>query len=93
LAEGSAVFADARALTWRGPGHFFAPPGAAIAQYVLRPRGTVVHHHRLGDTTMKKKDNTELIRVRQSFGQNKAALVVCALLAIAGLVGWLTALG
>ncbi len=42
---------------------------------------------------MKKKDNTELIRVRQSFGQNKAALVVCALLAIAGLVGWLTALG
>lgn len=42
---------------------------------------------------MKKKDNTELMRVRQSFGQNKTALVVCALLAIAGLVGWLTALG
>jgi hypothetical protein len=42
---------------------------------------------------MKKKDNTELLRVRQSLGQNKTALIVWMLVAIVGLVGWLTALG
>lgn len=41
---------------------------------------------------MKKKDSTEVIRVRQSLGQNKVALGVCALLAIIAIVGWLTSL-
>lgn len=38
---------------------------------------------------MKKKDSTEVMRVRQSVGRNKIFLMISALLAIAGLVGWL----
>jgi hypothetical protein len=41
---------------------------------------------------MKKKDSTEVMRVRQSVGQNKALLVICALLAIVGMIGWLKSL-
>jgi hypothetical protein len=37
-------------------------------------------------------DNTQLIRVRQSAGRNKLALVVCAMLVLAGFIGWLTTL-
>jgi len=37
-----------------------------------------------------KKDDTEVTRVRQSVKRNKIPLVICALLAIVGLVGWLS---
>jgi hypothetical protein len=37
-------------------------------------------------------DNTQLIRVRQSAGRHKLTLVACALLVLAGLIGWLTTL-
>jgi hypothetical protein len=35
---------------------------------------------------------TERTRVRQSVGQHKLALTICALLAVVGIVGWLTSL-
>jgi hypothetical protein len=38
------------------------------------------------------KDYTERTRVRQSAGQHKLALTICALLAVVGIVGWLTTL-
>lgn len=41
---------------------------------------------------MKKKDSTEVLRVRQSLTQNRIPLIVCALLAIVAVVGWLTTL-
>ena len=41
---------------------------------------------------MKNKDSTEVMQVRQSVGRNKTFLVVAALLALAGLVGWLNSL-
>lgn len=37
-------------------------------------------------------DNTLRIRTRQSASRHKLTLAVCALLAIAGFVGWLTSL-
>lgn len=37
-------------------------------------------------------DNTQLIRTRESIARHKGTLVICALLAIVGLVGWLTTL-
>jgi hypothetical protein len=37
-------------------------------------------------------DNTQLIRVRQLAGRHRLTLLVCALLALAGFVGWLTTL-
>ena len=37
-------------------------------------------------------DNTQLIRVRQSAGRHKLTLFVCALLVLAGFIGWLTTL-
>lgn len=37
-------------------------------------------------------DNTQLIRVRQSAGRHKLTLIACALLVLAGFVGWLTSL-
>ena len=40
----------------------------------------------------KKKDNTEVMRVRQSVGRNKVPLILCALVAIVGVVGWLSSL-
>jgi predicted negative regulator of RcsB-dependent stress response len=40
----------------------------------------------------KKKDNTEVMRVRQSAGRNKVPLIICALVAIVGVVGWLSSL-
>jgi hypothetical protein len=39
-----------------------------------------------------KKDNTEVMRVRQSVGRNKVPLIICALAAIVGVVGWLSSL-
>jgi len=39
-----------------------------------------------------KKDSTEVMRVRESVGRNKVPLIICALLAIVGLVGWFTSL-
>jgi hypothetical protein len=38
------------------------------------------------------KDATERTRVRQSAGQHKLALTICALLAVVGFIGWLTSL-
>jgi hypothetical protein len=37
-------------------------------------------------------DKTERTRVRQSVAQHKLALMVYALLAVVGIVGWLTSL-
>ena len=41
---------------------------------------------------MKKKDSTEVMRVRQSAGRNKVSLIICAVAAIIGVVGWLSTL-
>ena len=41
---------------------------------------------------MKKKDSTEVMRVRESVERNKISLIVCTLLAIVGVVGWLSSL-
>lgn len=41
---------------------------------------------------MKKKDSTEVMQVRQSVERNRSFLIVVALLAIVGLVGWLNSL-
>lgn len=41
---------------------------------------------------MKKKDSTEVMQVRESAGRNKVPLLICALLAIAGVIGWLNSL-
>jgi hypothetical protein len=38
------------------------------------------------------KDLTERTRTRQSVGRHKLSLTICALLAIVGIVGWLTSL-
>ncbi|HEV8109984.1 MAG TPA: hypothetical protein VGP97_20920 [Burkholderiales bacterium] len=38
---------------------------------------------------MKKKDSTEVMRVRQSVERNKIPLIICTLLAIIGVIGWL----
>ena len=57
------------------------------------PQAPAVHHGRLlvfARTQMG--DNTQLIRVRQSAGRHKLTLIVCALLVLAGFVGWLTSL-
>lgn len=45
-----------------------------------------------GDSGMKKKDSTEVMQVRQSVERNRSFLIVAALLAIIGLVGWLNSL-
>jgi hypothetical protein len=37
-------------------------------------------------------DLTERTRVRQSVAQHKVTFAICALLAIVGIVGWLTSL-
>jgi hypothetical protein len=37
-------------------------------------------------------DLTERTQVRKSVGKNKLTLTICALLAIVGVVGWLTTL-
>ncbi|HEY9532540.1 MAG TPA: hypothetical protein VIQ55_14195 [Burkholderiales bacterium] len=37
-------------------------------------------------------DNTLRVRIAQSAGRNKLTLVVCAMLVLVGLVGWLTTL-
>jgi hypothetical protein len=37
-------------------------------------------------------DKTERTRLRQSVARHKVLLVICALLAILGIVGWLTTL-
>ena len=39
-----------------------------------------------------KKDSTEVLRVRQSVARNRNVLLIYAVLAICGLVGWLTSL-
>jgi hypothetical protein len=41
---------------------------------------------------MKRKDSTEVIRVRKSLAQNRVPLIICALLAVVAVVGWLTSL-
>jgi predicted negative regulator of RcsB-dependent stress response len=41
---------------------------------------------------MKKKDSTEVMRVRESVERNKISLIVCTLLAIIGVIGWLSSL-
>jgi predicted negative regulator of RcsB-dependent stress response len=41
---------------------------------------------------MKKKDSTEVMRVRESVERNKISLIVCTLLAIVGVIGWLSSL-
>jgi hypothetical protein len=51
-----------------------------------------VHHRRNTGTGMKKKDSTEVIRVRESVERNKVPLIICMLLAIVGVVGWLSSL-
>jgi hypothetical protein len=37
-------------------------------------------------------DNTIRIRTRQSVSRHKLSLTICALLAVVGIVGWLTTL-
>jgi hypothetical protein len=37
-------------------------------------------------------DLTERTRTRQSVGRHKLTLAICALLAVVGIVGWLTSL-
>jgi hypothetical protein len=37
-------------------------------------------------------DLTERARIRQTAGQHKLALTICALLAVVGIVGWLMSL-
>jgi predicted negative regulator of RcsB-dependent stress response len=46
----------------------------------------------LAGAAMKKKDSTEVMQVRESVGRNKIPLLICALLAIAGVIGWLNSL-
>ena len=46
----------------------------------------------IAGTGMKKKDSTEVMRVRQSVERNKIPLIVCTLLAIVGVIGWLSSL-
>ena len=41
---------------------------------------------------MKKLDSTEVMRVRESVERNKISLIVCTLLAIVGVIGWLSSL-
>ena len=41
---------------------------------------------------MRKKDSTEVMQVRQSVERNRTFLVVAALLAIVGVIGWLNSL-
>jgi predicted negative regulator of RcsB-dependent stress response len=41
---------------------------------------------------MKKKDSTEVMRVRESVERNKISLIICTLLAIVGVIGWLSSL-
>jgi predicted negative regulator of RcsB-dependent stress response len=41
---------------------------------------------------MKKKDSTEVMRVRESVERNKMSLIICTLLAIVGVIGWLSSL-
>jgi predicted negative regulator of RcsB-dependent stress response len=41
---------------------------------------------------MKKKDSTEVMRVRASVERNKISLIICTLLAIVGVIGWLSSL-
>jgi predicted negative regulator of RcsB-dependent stress response len=41
---------------------------------------------------MKKKDSTEVMRVRESVERNKTSLIICTLLAIVGVIGWLSSL-
>jgi hypothetical protein len=75
-------------------------PGREENEAVLRPSAArtlrwIMHSFaRVRDEGqgMKKKDSTEVMRVRQSVGQNKALLVICALLAIVGMIGWLKSL-
>ncbi len=38
------------------------------------------------------KDNTQLIRTRQSAARHWLTLTICGLLVLSGLVGWLTTL-
>jgi hypothetical protein len=38
------------------------------------------------------EDLTERTRVRQSVGKHKLTLTICALLAVVGIIGWLTSL-
>ena len=45
--------------------------------------------HSMGKT---KKDNTEVMRVRQSVGSNKLFSILLAVLALIGVIGWLTSL-
>ena len=40
----------------------------------------------------RKKDSTEVLRVRQSVARNKTALLIYALVAVCGLVGWIVSL-
>jgi hypothetical protein len=52
-----------------------------------------VHHGRqflFEDVRMD--DKTERTRVRQSVSQHKLSMTICALLALVGIVGWLTSL-
>lgn len=41
---------------------------------------------------MARKDSTEVMQVRQSAERNRTFLIVAALLAVVGVIGWLSAL-
>ena len=75
-------------------GHEYPRHAGLTHRYkVLLFQAPAVHHGRLlvfARTQMG--DNTQLIRVRQSAGRHKLTLIVCALLVLAGFVGWLTSL-
>jgi hypothetical protein len=54
-------------------------PGGIIARMTARRNARV-------------KDSTEVLRTRESIGRNKLTLMICALLAAVGFIGWLTSL-
>ena len=55
-----------------------------------RPVPPVHHHRHRGDGD--EEDSTEVMRVRESVERNKISLIVCTLLAIVGVIGWLSSL-
>jgi hypothetical protein len=56
------------------------------------PCGCPVHYPAVARKNAGMKDSTELRRTRQSIGQNKLTLMIFALIAAIGFIGWVTSL-
>jgi hypothetical protein len=69
-----------------------APPAPKSGNYVLTAGPGAGASWSASGGKMKKNDSTEVMRVRQSVERNKVPLIVCTLLAIVGVIGWLTTL-